>query len=329
MLHQLPALRDFTRISSALKASVVAIGNFDGLHRGHRLLLKEMENSPSLTKAVLTFNPRPKVFFCQRAGQALLADNLFSEEQKFRAFLELGINYVLNQPFSEAFSQLSPEDFYQQLLRRYLGAKKIIVGENFYFGHKRQGNTDWLREHTARDKLALGIIPAAEENGLLLSSTRIRTALDQGKVEIAAQLLGRPYLLEGSSLQGAQLGRTLGFPTINLVPPNQQLPAKGVYAGYVWLGHKEKSSAPPIFPQLDKLYPAVFNLGLRPTLNSLHPSLHLEAHLLETQLPLNLYGLPCGFYFSHFIRCEQKFASLDELKQQIKKDISFARSKLL
>jgi riboflavin kinase/FMN adenylyltransferase len=177
------------------------------------------------------------------------------------------------------------------------------------------------------------VVPARSVDGEIISSTRIRAALRHGKVELASQLLGRPYLLEGSSVPGQKLGRTIGVPTLNLSPDPQLLPGNGVYAGYLWRAPTPAASTalPPIFPtpKDPQLIPAVINCGLRPTVSSDgNPTRHIEAHLLRGSYPSELYNYRCGIYFTDFIREERTFSSLALLQQQIHKDIVMAQEKL-
>jgi riboflavin kinase/FMN adenylyltransferase len=325
VLHEIPSLSDFTSIAPYLSASITAIGNFDGIHRGHRKIISYLtaatSTKVSLPSVLLTFNPRPAAFFQQlsQSGVPQVPDNLFTSAQKKRAAAELGISYLLEQEFTAAFCRLSPEQFYQQILRRYLAAQSIVIGNNFYFGHKRAGSPPWLKEHTTQDGLDLKIIKPSTSQGAIISSTRIRAALHAAKVEAAEELLGRPYLLEGTSIPGSQLGRRIGIPTINIAADAQLVPREGVYAGYVWLALK---TAPPIFPQLSQLIPAVFNIGVRQYIR------HIEAHLLRGNYPQEMYNTRCGFYFCHFLRDEKTFGDTYALRQQIELDIGLARQKL-
>ena len=307
--------------------TAVTIGNFDGCHLGHQELIEAAKNYGQTLGAIptaITFTPRPEAFFRSLDWEALL----FTEAQKTRALGELGLELQLVQRFDKSFSQVSHTEFYQRYLRERLAARALVVGDNFHFGYKRLGNADFLRAQGSLDQVALTIGAALQHAGQSISSTRIRSTLnEQGDVNTAALMLGRPYLLEGVIEKGDQMGRRLNFPTANLGGVHQLLPKYGVYAGYVWLESTAASDErPTVTSRPAAAYPAVFNIGVRPTIAQPHPPVRLEAHLLAGEFGADaLYGLRAGFYLAHRLRGEQAFADLQALRQQIGRDCEQAR----
>lgn len=320
-----------SRRNDAAHRSAVTIGNFDGCHLGHRQLVEGVLALGRELKAktvAMTFRPRPDVFF---GGLAAAEPLLFTEEQKSRALQELGIEEQHAQPFDKEFASLSPEAFYQTVLRQQLGAAGLVVGYDFRFGCQRRGDAKLLQEWATRDQVHVVIGEAMTHDGLPISSTRIRALLQaEGAVEQASVMLGRPYMLEGVIRQGDQLGRQLGVPTVNLEGITQLVPRYGIYAGWVALArHDALNQRPPVMRVPDDAIPAVFSLGVRPTVAAAKPSLRVEAHLVQgTYGPNQHYGLRAGFYLAHRLRDEKRFSSLEELKHHMHQDISEARKLL-
>lgn len=306
---------------------IVTIGNFDGCHLGHQKLIEltlDLAKQQSSFGMALSFDPHPKYFF----NPGLAPTQLFTMNQKIRAFAEMGLDRLLIQSFDEEFRVISASDFYHSYLRKALKAKGIVIGHNFYFGKAREGSPESLRTMAAADGVILQLAePSCYQEGPI-SSTRIRNTLTEtGNVSEVWSMLGRPYCLEGRCHSGQKIGRKLGFPTINLGQVEQATPRNGVYAALVWLeGISEGSSAPLMRPNLDRLLPAVVNIGHRPTLQN-DQSVVVEAHLLSghPNLPQDLEQRPVAVYFSQRLRDELKFANADELKAQIEQDIAIAR----
>ncbi|MBP9706416.1 MAG: riboflavin biosynthesis protein RibF [Oligoflexales bacterium] len=327
----------FQHSHSARKPLALAIGNFDGCHRGHQSLIQQLVNlakQKGASAGVLTFDPRPEAFFRQFGAETLL----FTREQKSRAFEELGVDFHILQEFDFAFSRLSHVEFFEDLLVKQLGIKVLVVGADFKFGAGRLGNIDYLK--SACEKFSIDFQPLfpvlidASEKSPQISSTRIRQSLlNEGDCQLVAKMLGRPYLVEGLIKSGDKIGRQLGFPTLNLEPERAQLlPKNGVYSAYVALPENlsagKKVFIPPIFPDYKSLAPAAVNIGLRPTLQQNLPELRIEAHLLDRKLAMELDSRPMGIYFVERIRDEKKFADLDELKANIANDILACRQSL-
>lgn len=310
---------------SGVRKSVVTIGNFDGCHLGHQALVRAacaMARELRAEPTAVTFTPHPDCYF--RGNDAVRL--LFTAEQKARAFAELGLKRQVLQPFDAAFVQVSHESFYDDHLRKRLGAVGIVVGENFRFGKGRGGDAAFLRQRGAADGIAVTIDPGLALGDEPISSSRLRQVLaEKGDAQAAQAMLGRPYLLEGIIERGDQLGRTLGVPTANLEHVTQLVPRYGVYAGYVWLAPNAGStSARPLVTKQDpKAVRAVFGIGVRPSVaHAGAPALRIEGHLLDGVYGENaLYGYRAGFYLTHWLRPEEKFGSLDELTAQMRADI--------
>jgi riboflavin kinase / FMN adenylyltransferase len=294
-------------LSNVLSPTTVALGNFDGVHQGHRQviapILPQESQSQSAYPTVLTFQPHPQEFF---SGQKRLL--LTPVEQKVAILQELGIQQLVLLPFDAQLAALSPQAFVETILVQHLRAQRISVGENFRFGQRRSGTVDDLRAIAATWGIEVCIVPLENTQSERISSSRIRQALDDGDLALANHLLGYPYTLIGKVITGQQLGRTLGFPTANLeLPPQKFLPCHGVYAVQV--------TVPTWAPDALELR-GVMNLGYRPTVNG--QQLTAEVHLFDWSA--DLYGHTLKVALKQFIRPEQKFTSLDELKAQIQQD---------
>lgn len=230
---------------------------------------------------------------------------------------------------------MTPHDvFYEEFLRKKLKPRTIVVGRNFHFGHKKAGTVAELHKYSQRDDIHLIVEPEQLFKESVVSSTRIRTCLTEaGNVTDAAQMLGRPFLLEGVIEKGDQLGRRLGVPTANLGSISQLVPLPGVYAGYVSLVPQDMLSQAAekirIMAMPSRLIPAAFSIGYRPTVHATDHAIRVEAHLLAGEYGENsLYGYRAGYYFCHRLREERKFADLEELKTQMLKDLAEARALL-
>ncbi len=275
---------------------VVAIGSFDGVHLGHKHLLAQAQKLASAEGwplLVYTFDPPTKVFV---RGVGMLS----TLSEKLELLEEAGVDITLAVSFDEAFAARDKEEFLSDL--REIGARRIVVGTDFGFGRGRSGRPADLEEVAPTT-----VVPLLELSGGPVKSTRIRELLEAGDVEAARHLLGRPYTARGIVLRGDRLGSRIGFPTANVEPaPNKVLP-RGVFAA-------EAASAPGPFP-------AVVNVGLRPTVDG--SELRFEAHLLG--FGGDLYGHELKVTFLKKLRDEKRFASLEELRSQIARDVTAAR----
>lgn len=256
---------------------------------------------------VVTFSPHPQEYFSGNSRSLLtpIAEKTWQLSQ-------LGIEQLVLLPFNQALSELSPKDFVEQILIKGLGAQQISVGSDFRFGKGRSGNADGLKAIAANHNIPVTQVSLKyDEQGDRISSSRIREALQTGHPDTAAHLLGRPYTLTGKVVEGKQLGRTIGFPTANLyVPSNKYLPRTGVYSVRVYGVRTSESSL------IDSGLKGVMNIGNRPTVDG--QSLSVEVHLLDWSG--DLYGQILTVSLEGFIRPEQKFDSLDRLKEQIAAD---------
>jgi len=295
----------------------VTVGNFDGVHRGHQALVavavrdaREMGG----TAVALTFDPHPsRVLSPDRGPSALM-----TVPQKAEVLAELGVDRLAVLPFTLELSHESPEAFARLVLQQALGARVVVVGAGFRFGHRRAGTLPTLEEAGRRLGFRVhGVEPLLHE-GAPISSTRIREAVARGDVEAARALLGRPFFIDGTVVKGDGRGRRLGFPTANLDVLNETLPGRGVYAAWCSL----------LSAQGRPRWPAVVNVGRRPTFGG--TTLTVEAHLLgfADGYAGDLYGSALRLGFVQRIREEQAFAGPDALVEQIGKDARWAREVL-
>ncbi len=290
--------------------SVVTIGVFDGMHRGHqhliRRLVKSARDSGRLA-VVLTFFPHPDVVLRGLSGRYYLT----SPQQRADLMGELGVDHVITLPFNEEFRQIRAASFVD-MMREHLKLESLWVGADFALGYKREGNTDFLRAQGVEKGFALEVIDLVGENGIAtFSSTAIRDLLSAGDVEAAQRLLGRSYSVSGEIVHGDHRGRTIGFPTANIATWGEQvIPANGVYAGWATVS--------------DERHMAVTNVGMRPTFEG--QSLRVEAHLLD--FDRDIYGETITFTFETRLRPEKKFNGIQELIAQIGADAQTGREYL-
>jgi riboflavin kinase / FMN adenylyltransferase len=291
--------------TTAKTPTLVALGNFDGIHQGHRQVLQPILQTAATEKVfstVVTFSPHPQEFFTGQS-RALLTPL----DEKVTYLQELGVEQLVLLPFDASLAALTPQDFVEKILVQQLQARHISVGQNFRFGQRRAGTTEDLKAIAAQHNITVTITPLYTTEGDRVSSSAIRHALEHGDPRQAQQLLGRPYTLIGTVVKGQQLGRTIGFPTANLqVPPEKFVPQNGVYR--VWVTGAAEGLG-------------VMNIGDRPTVDGKHRT--LEVHLLDWSG--DLYGQTLTVQVERFLRPEQRFASLDDLKAQIQADCAIAR----
>lgn len=289
--------------------SVMALGNFDGMHRGHQAVIREarfLAEAQGAPLAVMTFEPHPRRFF--RPDLPILRIVPFSE--KARLLRDAGVGHLYVARFDAAFSRLPASAFIGDVLLGALRVRHVVTGHNFAFGHRRSGDVTYLRERSQALGFGYTKVQEAgtEEGGY--SSTVIREALAAGDVDAAVAVLGRPYVMRGHVIHGDKRGRSIGFPTANIRPAPLFLPRHGVYAVRLWLDGEAGA------------LPAVANLGLRPTLDGSHRL--LEVHAFDTAR--DMYGLEARVEFVKFIRPERKFSGIDALKAQIAQDVMATRA---
>ncbi len=291
------------------RGATVALGNFDGVHLGHAQVLRSAHAArPEAPLGVLTFEPHPREVF--RPQDPPFRLTLPPTRSRLLAALGAEIEYEL--PFDPAFSLMTAEAFVAEVLHAGLGARHLVCGPDFAFGHRRGGNAAFLAARCEALGIGLTVVaPLADEAGPI-SSSRIRRALQDGYPERAAALLGRSWAIEGAVARGDQRGRTLGFPTANIALGRQLEPARGVYATRV----RTPDGA---------VHAGVANVGRRPTLGG-DPESRLEVHLFD--FFGDLYGADLSVCLVHFLRAEQKFAGLDALRAQIEADAIQARALL-
>ncbi len=286
----------------------LAIGVFDGVHLGHQQIIRQTvadARKHDGLALVVTFDKHPSAIVAPDRVPPLI----YSRPQKLRTIKALGADALLEIRFDKAFSQQTGETFIRGLARDLGRVQSICVGADFVFGNQRSGNVALLK--TLGEELRFTVHGMAEVSldGKVVSSTRIREAIRVGDFDAAGQMLGRAYSFAGAVVHGDQLGHKLGFPTANLDATGLLLPPNGVYAAHASVAKKS--------------YRAVLNIGLRPTVNNPTPQLRVEIHLLD--FAGDIYGQEMEVTFAAKLRDEQKFASLDELKAQIARDIVEAR----
>jgi len=302
-----PVFDDWRQVPAPWRGGAVALGNFDGVHRGHQALLaRAAEEARPLGAPVvaLTFEPHPRRFFVADTGPFRLT----LPPAKTRLLGQYGVQAVLAQRFDQAFAALSAEAFIADVLRNGLGARHVVCGYDFTFGARRGGNVEFLRAAGAAQGFGVTVLDPVMREGEIYSSTRIREALRAGMVGEAAELLGHPWEIEGTVELGDQRGRTIGFPTANVALGEHLRPRFGVYAVRALVDGVWRN--------------AVANLGKRPTFGKLQEN--FEVHLFD--FAGDLYGETLRVALVDFIRPEMKFAGLDQLKAQIAADGAAART---
>ena len=295
--------RDIEKLPQ-IKGSVVTIGNFDGVHLGHQKIiaqLKEHAEKLKVPSVVISFNPTPQNFF--GADHAVLS----SYEEKDFFLSSLGINYHLVINFNKEFSNINAQTFIEEFLLRKLNIKHCLIGDDFRFGKNRVGNFSLLQENGDKHGFAVEETATIKHNQIRISSTRIRECLQQNNLEETKKLLGRSYSISGKIVRGQQRGRTINFPTINILPNRSKSPVSGVFAVKVKLS--------------GQTYFGICNAGHKPTVNG--REFLFEAHIFDFEK--DVYEQFAEIVFLKHIRPEKKFNSFAELKDQIEKDVIEAK----
>ena len=298
--------REWRALPAAARGACVALGNFDGVHRGHRLLLASAHAArPDAPRAVLTFEPHPRELFRPEDPPF----RLMLSSERADALGALGVEHVFELAFDRAFSQLTAEHFVTEVLHGMLGAAHLACGPDFAFGHRRGGDVAFLTPRTEALGMGLTTVPPLADAQGPISSTRIRRALQDGYPERATADLGRPWSIRGVVAHGDARGRTIGFPTANVALGRHLEPARGVYA---------------VTTIIDgQVIGGVANIGRRPTVAEGAIS-RLEAHLFD--FTGDLYGRELDVSLHSFLRAERKFDGLDALRAQIAVDAAQARA---
>lgn len=303
-------LRDPLGNDDPPRGAVISIGNFDGVHVGHQAVLSHVvERAAALDAPALamTFDPHPIKLLRPSDAPRLLT----SLEQRLGLIARTGIECCLVMPFTHRLARMSAESFVRDVLVERFGVQEVYIGANFRFGADRSGDVQILREMGDEFGFRAASAPIVEQAGGVVSSTRVRTTIGRGDVEEAAVLLGRSMFIEGSVLEGKRLGRTLGFPTLNIEMENELVPRHGVYVTAVHI------------PSFDRTFPAVTNIGVRPTVyqNSMTT---VESHLLD--FTADVYRERVRLFFLQRLREERTFDSTLQLMAQIRTDVEKART---
>ncbi len=286
--------------------SAVAIGKFDGIHLGHRQLLGEIvaKKQKGFRAVVFTFNPSPNVLFSKVREMELT-----SPEEKRRLFDNLGIDILVEFPLTYETAATPKDVFVDEILVNKLNAKYIVAGTDLSFGKNGEGNSDYLMEKSRELDFEVRIIDKIAYKGEVISSTLVRKAIAEGDVKKARFMLGSPYFVQGTVKKGNQLGRTIGFPTVNITAGEDKLlPPNGVYKTEVIVD--------------GRVYEAITNVGCKPTVTD-SKQIFIESYLY--QFSENIYGKEIEVHFLEFMRKEQKFNNIEELKVQLQKDMQLGQ----
>lgn len=288
--------------------TVLSLGKFDGLHRGHELLMKYMlekkKQQRGLKAVVFTFDIPPGEQIKGMRPKVLTVN-----QEKEKLFESIGIDYLIECPFTAEIMCMEPEVFVETIVKN-LNVKYLVVGKDFHFGHNRRGDYRMLQKYARECGYEVKVVDKIQENGRDISSTFIREEIAAGNIEKANLLLGYEFFVEGMVLHGERLGRSvLGIPTINLLPPEEKLlPPSGVYVTVI---------------ECDGIrYQGITNVGCKPTIEGKHP-IGVETHLFDVSE--NMYGKEVRVSFLHRVREEQKFDSLESLKAHMEQDIRYGK----
>ncbi len=300
--------RKFLDEMNKLNKTVVTIGNFDGVHKGHlNLINKVLELTETefneCKSVVFTFNPHPKSFIQKSEFKVI-----FNSEERFEVFKELGIDIFIEYPFDEETRGMSGEDFVNKVLIEKLNCKALVVGNDYSFGKNKEGNVERLKELLSKHNVPVFVVPDILFENEKLGSTLIRKIIENGDMEKAEVLLNKPYFIIGEVIHGKELGRQIGFPTMNVLPSEDKLvPTKGVYISRVTIENEK--------------YNAITNIGYNPTVDG--DILITETNLFD--FDKSIYGEVAKIEILKKLRDEKKFGSIEELKNQIDADVKFAK----
>lgn len=284
--------------------TAITFGKFDGIHRGHRLLLDALlkKREENLSTVMFTFDipPRKKV-------EGDLGEVLTTNEEKMHIFENLGVDYLVECPFTKEIQHMEAVDFIRMIVEK-LHVKYMVIGKDFHFGHHRSGDFRLLQQYAEKFGYEVLVIDKMKVDNRDISSTYIREYIREGNLEKANELLGYSYFVQGIVAHGNQIGRTIGFPTINLLPEaDKLLPPFGVYITKILIGGEE--------------YCGVTNVGCKPTIEGENP-VGVETYVLD--FSDDVYDMQVEVAFLHRIRAEVRFSSIDELKAQLQQDIKIA-----
>ncbi|WP_113674802.1 bifunctional riboflavin kinase/FAD synthetase [Vallitalea guaymasensis] len=286
--------------------SVVVLGNFDGIHIGHRKLIckaLELSRELGLKSLVLTFDPHPSFVLANKEPVDLIY--LSCEKERLLSNIDIFVEY----PYDLVTAKMTPEDFIEKVICKQLNAKFVVVGNDYRFGHERKGDINLLKKLSSNYGYELITIPKIAYNNDIVSSTWIRKEIKQGNIELANKLLGENFSITGKVVEGKKNGRKFGFPTANIIPHRYKiLPPNGVYYSNISVNGKK--------------YDSITNVGVNPTLNGQKKV--VETHILG--FDEDIYGQVVVVEFIQFIRKEKKFNSIEELKKEVSSNIEYVTS---
>ncbi|MAZ29207.1 MAG: riboflavin biosynthesis protein RibF [Cytophagaceae bacterium] len=302
-MKQHPSAQEF----NGSKSTVVTIGTFDGVHRGHRKIISRLiasAQSNALESVVLTFFPHPRMVV-QKESSIKLIDTI---DERIHLLEETGLDHLIVHPFTHEFSRLSAEEFVEEILVNQLRAKRVIIGYDHHFGRNRNANIDDLRRYGKQYGFDVEEISKQDIDDVAISSTKIRKALEAGDLALANEFLGKPFMLTGTVTRGKGLGRKLHYPTANLhiAEDYKLIPAKGVYVVQSQIGHKD--------------YYGMMSIGTNPTVGG--SALTIETFFFD--LSMDLYDKKIQIEVLTRIRDEKKFDNLDQLVRAMKQDEQFS-----
>lgn len=291
--------------------TVVAIGKFDGFHRGHQRLLNQLQEQKNkgLAAVVFTFVPSPAAFFSKEPVQELT-----TIAEKRRIFEKAGVDYLIEYPFYQEIADMEPETYIKEVLVGQIHAKCIVAGDDVSYGRRGAGDYKLLEEKARVYGYEVIIIDKVLYEGREVSSTYVREEVKKGNMELVNELLGTPYHVGGEIIHGRRLGRTIGMPTVNLHPPEEKLlPPKGVYYSYVYLHNKENAG---------REYPSITNIGTKPTVDN-RSVMGVETYIYDFNE--EVYGEEMEVFLLSHTRPEMHFSGVEELKAQMASDIAAGR----
>lgn len=290
-----------------LKNTIVTIGKFDGIHKGHEKLLEILvNNSNGRQKVVLTFETTPSAYLQNNANKTIV-----TEDEKQILCEQQGVDVYIKMPMEKEFLALSPEEFVAKILKEKIGATTIVCGPDFHFGAKASGNVEFLKENQSKYDYNVIVVEKEQYHNKDISSTSIRKQISEGKIQEVNEMLGHPYRIIGKVQHGKQLGRTMGLPTANIIPDETKLlPPNGVYRTVVIVDGKK--------------FNAISNIGINPTVEK-GKQIKVETHIIDYEN--YIYNEVVQIQFYEYIRPEKTFENIEQLKLQIEADIEKCRKK--
>ena len=310
-LNQLPVFRN----------AVATIGTFDGVHLGHQKIIKQLKQEAQKRageSVVITFSPHPRAVLAPHGQPLVLLTTL---QEKILLLEKQQIDHLVVVPFTEAFSKLSATAYVRDFLVEKIHPHLLIIGYDHHFGHNREGNIDLLRKMAASHDFHVEEIPAQLIHDLTVSSTKIRTYLQSGKIHLANELLGYPYFISGKVVHGDKRGRQLGFPTANIDPgdPHKLIPTEGIYVARALLPSPVQQQAPT-----PETFDGAANIGHAPTFNGTEK--RVEVYLFD--FDQSIYDQTLLLHLYDFIRADQKFSNAAALVDQMKEDVAKVKTRL-